>query len=340
MNNPNSVGIVNCPLCFEVATGDVFAHQNGGEEHPMHVKCLKQWLQTQSFCPVCEISFEHLKGKLLPVRNLSEESQKARRIYIELLYRAQANLTALIQAEQAALVSFRRELDACHEANQSNQKTFTRNIETATTNLELMERNVKEWRAKCDDPTSIENSMCTIAQIRQEFQTQYRECLERRTKINDLERAYRIREKKIKEMQNNTDKIEKTIDRILNLPEGFNIEIRMPCIYLVKREDGRIVEEKLLLSLREPADQARSEPPIARQAPSREQPPLRLERVVRRESAAAHPEAAAPRPIADQNPRIAPAKEDLCERTMLGILTLAIFLVWMSYNYMNMHKNK
>lgn len=45
----------SCPICYDpLNTDSVVAHNNGGEKHPIHEKCIKQWMKFNQTCPCCK----------------------------------------------------------------------------------------------------------------------------------------------------------------------------------------------------------------------------------------------------------------------------------------------
>lgn len=60
----------NCPICLDPLTGEISSHDQGGETHPMHEACLKQWLKNKAECPVCRakpsLESPPLNGRVRP----------------------------------------------------------------------------------------------------------------------------------------------------------------------------------------------------------------------------------------------------------------------------------
>lgn len=69
MNFTSKVTSGECPICSLELGNDAIIHQDGGELHPAHRKCLKVWIKTQETsnqvpaCPICRKNINSIESK-------------------------------------------------------------------------------------------------------------------------------------------------------------------------------------------------------------------------------------------------------------------------------------
>jgi len=69
----------NCSVCLSALGSDAVAHQDGGEQHPIHRKCLEAWMTAQSqrnpipSCPTCHINLTSIESKKDSFIRMSQE---------------------------------------------------------------------------------------------------------------------------------------------------------------------------------------------------------------------------------------------------------------------------
>lgn len=76
----NFISTENCPICHETMENtDCVAHSKEGIKHPLHRKCMEQWMKIAKNCPTCRkevFNWEEQKIKLLTkeIKNILRDS--------------------------------------------------------------------------------------------------------------------------------------------------------------------------------------------------------------------------------------------------------------------------
>ena len=69
----------DCSICFSNLGDDGVAHQNGGEQHPVHRRCLEIWSATQQQqnqhpnCPSCRINVTAIETRDIALIRTAQE---------------------------------------------------------------------------------------------------------------------------------------------------------------------------------------------------------------------------------------------------------------------------
>lgn len=57
-----TITLGDCPICHEPLDGQISMHNNAGGRHPLHERCLNEWLKQKAQCPVCRADVDAAPG--------------------------------------------------------------------------------------------------------------------------------------------------------------------------------------------------------------------------------------------------------------------------------------
>ena len=49
---------LDCGICKEPLIKEVVIHNDNGEKHPLHEKCVREWMKINPSCPMCKVSID------------------------------------------------------------------------------------------------------------------------------------------------------------------------------------------------------------------------------------------------------------------------------------------